>query len=358
MNPLSKTALAPLSVIYRAITQTRLSAYRRKWLSSSRLPVPVISIGNLTTGGTGKTPLVDWVCRALATEDSQRSGTPKRVCVLTRGYGRPNLASQVVVSNATEILADERAAGDEPYLLAKSLIGVAAVICNPNRQAAGEWAIANLLSEVFVLDDGFQHLQLARDLDIVTIDATNPWGGGKLLPRGRLRESPHGLSRADCVVITRVEQTHNLSLLKDSVKKFAGSIPIFTSRMVTSGIRSLHGDPIDKTSVAQPLAAFCGVGNPSSFFDHLRHEGYQPVLTRSFADHHDYKDSELEQLVIDAEAHGAKALITTAKDAVKLSSSKLRLPCFVLEIEISIDDEERFVELIRRVWRDSQPITN
>jgi tetraacyldisaccharide 4'-kinase len=359
MNPLSSAALRSLSVIYRAITHARLIAYQRKWLAVSQLAVPVISIGNLTTGGTGKTPLVDWVCRVLAGEGPHTNvGTrevvhaARRVCVLTRGYGRPNPASQVLVSNATEILAGERAAGDEPYLLATNLLGVAAVICNPNRQVAGEWAIDNLASEVFVLDDGFQHLQLVRDLDIVTIDARNPWGSGKLLPYGRLREPPQGLSRADCVVITRSEQIEDLSSVKDSIQKFAGATPIFTSRMVTSGIRTLRGDPIDKENVAQPIAAFCGVGNPASFFNHLRGEGYQPVLTRTFPDHHGYQQSELDRLVIDAQALGAKSLITTAKDAVKLSHMKLDLRCFVLEIEISIDDEEGLGEIIRKACRD------
>jgi tetraacyldisaccharide 4'-kinase len=253
----------------------------------------------------------------------------------------------VVVSNATEILADERTSGDEPYVLAKNLLGVAAVICNPNRQAAGEWAIEHLGSEVFVLDDGFQHLQLARDLDIVTIDATNPWGGGKLLPYGRLREPPQGLSRASCVVITRCEQVEDLSLVKDALQKLTGATPVFTSRMLTSGMQTLQGEPIEKNSLAQPLAAFCGVGNPGSFFDHIRREGYEPVLTRTFPDHHDYNQSELDQLVIDAQALGAKSLMTTTKDAVKLSRLKLDIPCFVLEIQISIDDEEQLVELIR-----------
>ncbi|HUS12956.1 MAG TPA: tetraacyldisaccharide 4'-kinase, partial [Pyrinomonadaceae bacterium] len=195
MSSLLTVALLPLSAVYSAMIRARLSAYQRGWFSVSKLPVPVISVGNLTTGGTGKTPLVELVCRTIAGEGSScDEGTSKpgpgakRVCVLTRGYGRPNPSSQVLVSNATEIFADERQSGDEPYLLAKDLVGVAAVVCNPDRVAAGKWALENLRSEVFVLDDGFQHLRLARDLDIVTLDATNPWGGGSLLPYGRLRE--------------------------------------------------------------------------------------------------------------------------------------------------------------------------
>ena len=363
MNPASTAVLPPLSVIYSAITRARLAAYRRGWLSVSKLPVPVISVGNLTTGGTGKTPLVDWVCRAAArpvVADGTRefSSPAKRVCVLTRGYGRTNPASQVVVSNATEVLADEQASGDEPYLLAKNLVGLAAVICNPDRLAAGKWAIENLRSELFVLDDGFQHLRLARDLDIVTIDATNPWGGGRLLPYGRLREPPAGLSRADCIVITRTEQSEDANSLKNTIERLSGGIPVFTSRMMTSAIRTLDGGAVDKETLPRPVAAFCGVGNPGSFIDHVRREGFEPAFTRTFPDHHHYKQSEVDELVRDAQAHGANSLITTAKDAVKLSRCRLNVPCFVIEIQISIHDEDRLVEMIRIKSNVQRPMSN
>src|SRR5687768_4429573 len=182
MNP--SVALIPLSAVYSAVTRTRLVAYRRGWLSVSTLDAPVISVGNLTTGGTGKTPLVEWVCHVLAGGDA-RQDTCKKVCVLTRGYGRENPRTQVVVSNGAELLTNVQQAGDEPFLLAKDLIGIAGVVANSDRVAAGRWAATNLNAQCFVLDDGFQHLGLARDLDIVIIDATNPWGGGSLLPAGR-----------------------------------------------------------------------------------------------------------------------------------------------------------------------------
>jgi len=347
----SSVSLLPLSAVYDVVTRTRLAAYRKGWFPSAKLPAPVISVGNLTTGGTGKTPLVEWVCRAAGNiGDDERA--PKRVCVLTRGYGRANPKSQVVVSNGTELLAGEREAGDEPLLLAKNLLGIAAVICNPNRIAAGHWAIESLGTEVFVLDDGFQHLRLARDLDIVTIDATNPWGvgGGRLLPYGRLREPRTGLSRADCVVITRTDQVEDAIAVRKAVAELAGAIPIFSSRMVTAGVRRLSGETVDRNVlIAQPLAAFCGVGNPESFFDHLRREGLPPVLTRTFADHHHYKQSEIDALAQEAKADGAKGLITTAKDAIKLSTFNFELPCYVLEIRVAIENEDRLVEMIRAV---------
>lgn len=355
----ASASLLPLSAIYSAVTRARLSAYRRGWFTTAALAVPVISVGNLTTGGTGKTPLVEWVCRAIAKEAPgygarEVSRTGKRVCVLARGYGRENPKTQVVVSNGTELLANQREAGDEPFLLAKNLLGIAAVIANPSRVAAGAWAVEKLNTEVFVLDDGFQHLRLARDLDIVIIDATNPWGGGSLLPYGRLREPLAGLSRADCVVITRTEQVEDLAI-RTAVERLVGSAPVFTSRMVASGIRRLDGGSVERQSLqAQLLEAFCGVGNPESFFNLLRREGYAPALTRTFADHHNYKQSDIDALVNEAKGAGIKGLITTAKDATKLSALNVELPCYILDIQISIDAEDRLVEMIRTACRNRE----
>jgi tetraacyldisaccharide 4'-kinase len=246
------------------------------------------------------------------------------------------------------MLASAPESGDEPYLLGQNLMGVAAVISNPHRFAAGNWAMQNLGSEVFVLDDGFQHLQLARDLDIVTIDATNPWGGGSSLPAGRSREPRTGLARAGCVVITRTDQVENPAAIKDTVRQLTSAIPILFSRMVTSGVRTLGGQIFDKTSLlAQPVAAFCGVGNPESFFNAVRTEGFEAALTKAFPDHYSYTQEDLARLVDDAKVNGAAALLTTAKDAIKLSNFELELPCYVLDIQISIDDEGPLVELIR-----------
>jgi tetraacyldisaccharide 4'-kinase len=346
MNPLASLILPPLGAIYSLATRARASAYRRGWFSVSRIAAPVISVGNLTTGGTGKTPLVEWVCKAVARE------TGKRICVLTRGYGRPNPQSQVVVSDGASVLAGALESGDEPYLLAQNLIGVAAVISNPDRLTAGDWAIKNLGSEVFVLDDGFQHLQLARDLDIVTIDATNPWSGGSSVRSGHLREPRAGLSRADCIVITRTEQVADTTSLKSAIRQLAAT-PVFCSRMVVSGIRKLDkldGQSVDKADLlARPLGAFCGVGNPESFFNQLRRAEFTIAFTRVFPDHHNYIQADLTRLVNEAKAQGATALLTTAKDAIKLSTLHLELPCYVFAIQISVDDDERLLLMIKNV---------
>jgi len=342
MNPAASLIMLPAGTIYRAVTRARLAAYQRGLFLVSKLTVPVISVGNITTGGTGKTPLVEWVCRTIGAVSHEESPEGKKVCVLTRGYGRANPKTQVVVSNGYELLAHEQESGDEPFLLATNLLGIAAVISNPNRLAAGAWATEKLKSEVFVLDDGFQHLRLFRDLDIVAIDATNPWGIG-----GLRRESLGGLSRADCVVITRTEQMADIGLIKETIQRIADKVPVLSSRMVTSGFRKLDGEPIETPDQSQPIGAFCGVGHPESFFNHLRGEGLHLAFTRSFPDHHHYKQPELDSLVREAKTRGVKSLLTTAKDATKLQSLRLEIPCCVLEIKISIDDEGRLVDLIR-----------
>ncbi|HSS21724.1 MAG TPA: tetraacyldisaccharide 4'-kinase [Pyrinomonadaceae bacterium] len=347
MNPIASLILPPLGAVYRVITQSRVRAYEAGWLPVSKLAAPVISVGNLTTGGTGKTPLVDWICRVI---DSNTNQSQKRLCVLTRGYGRTDTKAQVVVSDGVGLLANEAESGDEAYLLARNLLGIAAVIANADRYEAGKWAIQNLGSEVFVLDDGFQHLRLARDLNIAVIDATNPWGGGDLLPSGRLREKPRGLKRADCVVITRSEQAEKVDRLKEEVEQIAGEVPVFVSRMVTTHLTDLKSEQNDAERLRSvPVVAFCGVGNPQSFFSHLRSEGFSIVHTRSFPDHHHYTQANIDRLLDDARTHKAQALITTAKDATKLASCKFEIPCLVLEISVAIDDEDRLMEMIRSV---------
>ena len=330
--------LPPLSLLYGAITRTRLSLYSRGTFHTTKLERPVISVGNITTGGTGKTPLVEWVSRQLAAKG-------KKVCRLTRGYGRKDPHLQVIVSDGYGVLASPSEAGDEPYLLATSLKGQAAVISSADRIAAGHEAIKDFGSDCFVLDDGFQHLRLARDLNIVTIDATNPWGGGTLLPYGRLREKPEGMRRADCVVITRCDQVKNLDPLRDDLTKFTHNRPIFHSQMRTARVSSLKNGPATLTAPAR-VAAFCAVGNPSSFVEHVRRAGFDIAQSTSFPDHHVYSQDEIDSITRSAHNAGATALITTAKDAVKLRQMSFTIPCYVLEIEIAIDNSHALEQLV------------
>jgi tetraacyldisaccharide 4'-kinase len=243
------------------------------------------------------------------------------------------------------VLASPSEAGDEPYLLATKLAGKAAVISSADRIAAAQEAIKDFGTEVFVLDDGFQHLRLARDLNILCIDATNPWGGGRLLPYGRLRESLEGMSRADCVVLTRCDQVESVDGLREEVVRLIGERPIFESRMRPVRVTSVKNGP-ETIAVPGRVGAFCAVGNPSSFFASLRQLGYELGLERAFADHHAYSQSEVDELNQLAKQTGAMALITTAKDAVKLKGMAFSLPCYVLEIEININEADDFKKLV------------
>jgi tetraacyldisaccharide 4'-kinase len=245
----------------------------------------------------------------------------RRVCILTRGYGRENPGSRVVVSDGSEVLADARQSGDEPLMLAEQLKGNAAVICDADRVAAAHYAEEKLGSEVFILDDGFQNLRIARDLNVVTIDATNPWGNKHVLPAGILRESLKALRRADCVVLTRTDQSTEADLLKRM--ETLSDAPVLSSSMVISGIRSIQpaGAAQSTTSLArQPVAAFCAVGNHQAFFDLLRAD-FDLTGATAFRDHHQFTQADIDRVSRDALASGAQALVATAKDEVKTSRS-------------------------------------
>lgn len=347
-------ALTPFSVLYGAVVRARMALYRAGALPAHVVGAPVVSVGNLTAGGTGKTPLVGWVARALAAEG-------RRSCVLSRGYRRDDERKLVVVSDGGRLLADAREGGDEPRLLAEQLLGVAAVVSDADRVAAARWAMEVLGSDAFVLDDGFQHLRLARDLDVVTVDATDPWGGRLLLPRGRLREPLKGLARAGCVVITRADLASDVEGLRSEIARLCGGrSAILTSRFRTRALRPLNkgaaGDgPLD-AGAPQPAAAFCAVGNPRAFFAHLRASGHDLSHTRAFPDHHAYTQKDLDRLTREAEGRGAVALLTTAKDAVKLRALSIAMPCYVVDIEPVIDDEETLLRLLREVLADEKAV--
>src|SRR5438132_13231720 len=221
MNRTASLALLPLSGFYGAVTKARLALYNAGVFNAQRIAAPVISVGNITAGGTGKTPLVEWIARTLAAGGCSP-------CVVTRGYRR-NTKGRIVASNGIDISATLDEAGDEALMLAESLKGKAAVVCDTDRVAGANWAIENLKSDVIILDDGFQHRRIARDLNIVTIDATNPWGNGNLLPAGTLREPLAALSRADSFVITRADNAVQTAALRDERRELNAKAPIFTS---------------------------------------------------------------------------------------------------------------------------------
>ena len=352
MNRAATVALTPLSGLYGAAMKARRALYQRGLFQVHKVLAPVICVGNITTGGTGKTPLVEWMAREFARRQ-------RRVCILTRGYGRQHPGSRVVVSNGSETFSDARAAGDEPLLLAEKLRGEVAVICDANRVAAARWAIDNLGADLFILDDGFQHLRLARDLNIVAIDATNPWGNRRRLPAGPLRESPDQLARADCVIITRADDSAHAEALKSEISQLSKGRPVFLSRMRIDGLRELKAMTESVVSFnelkSRPVAAFCGIGNPESFFAQLRREGFQLCHTQAFPDHHYYTEQEINSLVHQSTARGAHAFLTTAKDEVKLRSLVCELPGYVVNVVIEIPEEGKLLALVQAAIGISSP---
>ncbi len=330
--------LSLLSSIYGKAMDVRNGLYDKGVFQTHDLGARTISVGNITTGGTGKTPLVAYVAEKLA----ERGET---VCILTRGYGRKDSKKRVLVSDGSTILSDPANSGDEPFELAQKLLGKAIVIADADRVAAAEWAKRKFGVTAFVLDDGFQHRRVKRDLDIVCIDATNPGGNtqagslrsGGMLPAGRLREPLHNLGRADIVVITRADLVDDISNLRSEISDLNSAAAVFTAMTNIVNADEFRG---------KRALAFCGLGNPEGFYEQLRREGMDVIGMRTFVDHHQYAQKDIDAIESEARACGAEALLTTPKDDVKLSDLKFEMPRHVVGIEIEIDDAAVFAALL------------
>lgn len=301
--------LTPLTPLYRGAVAARLAAYRKGWLSSSRLPVPVVSVGNLTFGGTGKTPTVISLVRDLV-----RRG--RHPAVLTRGYGRS--VAEPVVLLGPDPGTDVRSTGDEPLELASRLPGVPVVV-DPDRVRGGIEALTRG-ADILVLDDGFQHLRLERDLDLVVVDAGDPWGGGRMPPRGRLREPLSGLTRADAVLVTKVpaDRAPVIDAVRRVVAERAPGASLLAARLEPFAVRRKNDTAGPEELRGARVLAVAGLGRPEGFADLLCTAGAEIIGTRWFADHHVFTATEIEEAVAAATAAGA-VIATTAKDAVKMA---------------------------------------
>jgi tetraacyldisaccharide 4'-kinase len=306
--------LEPVARLYELGALVRTVAYETGYLRSRRLERPVISVGNVTLGGTGKTPIVAMLAEYLRDQNYN-------VVILTRGYGRRSRGREVLRSEEGELPVDAVArGGDEPALLAREVPGVPVVV-DPDRYAAGVWATRELEADVFLLDDGFQHLRLARDLDLLVVDATDPFGGNRMPPRGRLREPLQGLRRADAVVVTRADRAFDEPLVRRVVTGLCGDeVPIFFACHDMTGLRPLEGgEPRAPYSFRnRPVGVLTAIGNPGVLLADLAHAGVEVVSERLHPDHHDYTQADVDAAVAAASALGATALFTTEKDAVKL----------------------------------------
>ena len=316
--------------IYGKVTDLRNALYDRGVLKSHSLGARTISVGNITTGGTGKTPLVAYVAEILA-----EAG--EKVCILTRGYGRQT-SGRVLVSDGERVLVDARTGGDEPIELAQKLIGKAIVVADADRVSAAAWAKEKFEVTTFVLDDAFQHRRAKRDLDIVCIDATNPFGNGRMLPAGRLREPLLNLARASAIVITRSDLPGDISELRSRAAALNPTAAIFLAVTRITNIEAIARN--------RAAFAFCGLANADNFFELLRRNGIELKGTKSFPDHHYYTQEEITDLERRAREAGAGVLLTTVKDIVKLADLRFDLPCQHVEIRTEVDKPEAFRRMI------------
>lgn len=318
---LFKALFSALSAVYWLLHHLRRLAYAAGLLRSVRLPVPVISVGNLTAGGSGKTPLAEHLAKWLAAHRF-------RAAILARGYGR----------------IDERRDDEGLELELENVVRLAGA----DRVAQARIAISDFRVDVVLLDDGFQHFRIRRDLDVLVVDATNPFAGGHLVPRGLLRERPSSAARADLVVLTRTDQVARpaVDALREQMFVLSGGKPIVESVHRPVAVRSLwNRKRYDLEWLrGRSVYGFCGLGNPDAFRRTLLSIGAGVVKFRAFPDHHPYSAADLRSLNLEGQEFMAEAFVTTEKDARKLHPEAFERPLLVLRVELEITRGEEILE--------------
>ncbi len=320
--------LTPLSYIYAVVLKTRGWLHDCRILKQKQLPCTVISVGNIVAGGTGKTPAVIWIAKYLQSEGFQ-------VGVLLRGYKRAGHHSISVVSDGKQILTPVTESGDEAGMIARKLPGVSIVV-GSDRYAAGLAVIRvwGHTEGVLILDDGFQRRQLARDLDLLTIDSTQPFGTGKLLPAGTLREPKTALRRTDILLLTRTD----LAAEPVNFERFVRGKQVFqTCHQPTRLYQLSTGEECALELLkGQHILAVCGIGNPEAFAGTLRQFEPKAVELLAFPDHHRYSLADLKDINARAGEVGADLIVTTEKDSQKLEAFAAATQFVVLEIELEV----------------------
>jgi len=355
-----RIVLRLLSFIYLAIVQLRLYLYRKRILKERQLGCLVISIGNLTVGGTGKTPVVEKFARAL-----QSGG--RRVAILSRGYksidrrkkktwweralGQGPETTPRVVSDGKRVLLDSGTSGDEPYMLASNLRGVAVVV-DKDRVKGGLHALKELGADTLLLDDGLQYLHLKHRLDIVLVDRQAPFGNEHLLPRGTLREPPRNLRRASYIFITKCNGESNSELIQ-RIREHNRTAEIIECTHKPLYLKHVYREerlPLDYLKGLY-IGSLCGIAAPESFEEGLRKLGAKIELSRHFADHHRYAQKELTSFLQRCVRRDVSAVITTEKDAVRLPVlDNLEVPIYFLRVEIEIlNGQETWEQCVQRI---------
>ena len=346
--------LKGLSYLFLMVVSIRYFLYRTGLLRRYPLGTQVISIGNVTAGGTGKTPVTEIFARTLAAEG-------RKVAILSRGYRRKEapwwqrLFTQViekplVVSDGRRVLLDSATGGDEPYMLASNLPGVAVVV-DRNRVKAGRYAVNRLGCDTLILDDGFQYQKLKHSIEVVLVDSTNPFGNGNLLPRGILREPVRNLKRADIIFLTKCRG--DVSAVKEEIRRYNTTAEIVECNHTPKVMKDVWSREEftldwlrDKT-----VCTLSGIASPKGFENSLRHLGAKVVWCERYADHHRYDASEVLYALNRTADMGADALVTTEKDAVRFPRLETApVKCLYLRIAIEIlVGGESFTQLINRI---------
>ncbi len=329
-----------LSILYGAAVRIRLALYSSGLFKVREIGCKVISVGNITVGGTGKTPTVEFIARNLKEKGF-------KVAILSRGYGRTGKGIGLV-SDGHRLLLGPGKAGDEPYMLAKRLRNVP-VFVGADRYEAGRYALQRSPLDVIILDDGFQHIRLKRDLNILLVDGEKGFGNGHLLPRGPLREPLSAMKRADIFLITKASS--DTGRTADSIMDKQPEAAVFKSSYRPERLVSLRDGAktgLDAIS-GRKVMALSAIANPSSFITLLSSLDCTLVSEISFPDHHSYAAKEMEGVEEKARAAGAEFIVTTEKDAVKIElfKDKMDMPIYYLEIGLNMNDnEERFINAI------------
>lgn len=332
-----------ISSVFSRAVRLRLKLYESGLLKVRTLPHPVVSVGNLSVGGTGKTPLV-----AYLAEEAARGGL--QPVILSRGY-KGTTRDPLIVCDRGHPRCSPKECGDEPYELAQRL-PQSTIVVGRNRWAAGMTVANRYPQAAFILDDGFQHLALARDLDLVVIDLTKPPWSDAPLPEGRLRESMQALSRADAVALTRV---HLSQLSEESARaeiaRWNPSVPVFAFSHRLCGVSDLDGNaPLEISGLSGLKAVvMAAIGNPMQFTSDLRRVGIRIAEECLFRDHHPYSAADLEKVEETRHRSGADLIITTAKDAVRLHALDCSgLPIKVVRIEAVCHAPEAFRSMLQQ----------
>ncbi len=323
--------LRPLSWLYAAVIRCRNLLFDKGFLKSYTFGKPVISVGNLTAGGTGKTPLVKWL-----TEELRREGL--RPGIVSRGYRRSS-KDMLVVHDGVNLLVGASAAGDEPYLLARQLKNVPIIVDKDRVRGIGK-LLEQFPIDVVILDDGFQHRRAARDLDLLLLNSREPRRHYSLIPAGRLREPLSGTARASMLIYTK-SPDHKLPELHALIKRYT-TAPAVTTKLQPELIRYAGSDPEVVKEIPAGSFAFCGIGDPGSFTEVIEKLGIETRTTRIFRDHQSYSAQILHKLSREIRATGCRVILTTEKDLVKLPRDFLEsFEVFAIRIDFSWTQQGR-----------------